>query len=326
MKNDTQQYLMKITKKKCGEVVFQQGSRDKVDITITKYPSDRTAKVKISRGKSLSHGFIIIFDLKAKAHHIYDITCGNAEGDYPYYDYKSYNPITKYIYNIRNSQVAENYAKIFPYDCGYNMDVNVKTLGDLMTIGGTGDTASFMGVLNKGKQTKYILCDDNKIYPAYPDKPIQIPTSARIEWLTIRDHATPKNMAYKDLSLSEKQTYIPKEIATGNPVQTHYATVYSEWVPSTDYLYNGTLTYVPTNDKEYHMIDENKNKYRYGIQQFRDMIPYIYNGVVSGSFKLVGTGNRQIRYILVPFKPEGQDKSAGLVMCDSSDSDSESEP
>jgi hypothetical protein len=139
--------------------------------------------------------------------------------------------------------------------------------------------------------------------------------------MTIRDNAVPSCVSYRDLSIEERDLYIPKA-ATIGALQISYNYVYVEWVSVDDLLYHGKLTYVPSCDKDIHMMDENGHKYRYGMEHFRRLIPHIRNGVVDGSFKYVGRGSRQIKYILVPCDNKS---SNNLIVCDSSESESESE-
>jgi hypothetical protein len=172
-----------------------------------------------------------------------------------------------------------------------------------------------MGVFNGGKIDKYLI--DNNIKHHLPPEGSKIfQATGDFESMTIRDTDMPLNVAYMNLSHNERDLYIPKVVTQGT-LRIINSTVYNDWVLATDHPYRGTMTYIPTNDKDFHMMDKNGNKYCYGVDHFRQLIPHLNAGVANGSFKYVGRGTRHIKYVLVPCDMESTD----LVLCYSSDSD-----
>jgi hypothetical protein len=294
-----------------------QSGKVTIDIKRTADASD--TEIHLKRDKSCPM-YVVVYDLNAKKSRIYDLTqVDSITEKYPHYTDNNYTPFTSYIYSINYLTSAQHYARVFPYQAGIKPTVTVgKHHKAVIAIRVQGSNGIWLGMINTTSLPKYIIGADLKATKLNPDEPMFLKSDIPDSGMTIRDTLLPTNVAYRDLSYDERELYIPKNLTT---LQINYTTVYQDWVLATDNLHRGTLTYLPTRDKDIHMVDETGNKYRYGVDQFRQLIPHLYNGVISGTFRYVGRGNRNIKYVLVPYEIDGND----LVLCDSSDSESDSD-
>jgi len=288
----------------------QQG---KLTIDIKRTADGLDTEIHLKRDKSCPM-FVVVYDLNAKESHIYDLMqVDSIIEKYPHYTDNNYIPFTSYIYSIKSQTTAQQYAKIFPYQAGIKPTLTINTTNGVIGIRVQGSNGVWLGMVNASSLPKYIIGIDSKPIRLNPDEPVSLKSDIADSGIIIRESPTPTNIAYRDLSYDERELYIPKNLTT---LQINSAVV-QDWVLATDNLHRGTLTYVPTRDKDIHMIDENGNKYRYGVDQFRQLIPHLYNGVINGTFRYIGRGNRNIKYVLIPYEIDGNE----LVLCDSSDSD-----
>lgn len=292
----------------------------KCNINITKSGSD--TYVNIVTTPSAKPTYTLIIDSKGGTCHIVDVNAngiGYAKNIIPYYSNEDYTRFMTYIYNVTSLVDAEYYKRIFPYQAGEVSSLKLGLLDGILTITTSSSRSTYepiTGCINTRKADLYVKTDD-KIYHLPPDVPIFIPQSVS-NW-KVRDTELPSSVCWQDLSVLEKTEYIPNIVAYGETYTINYTRKYV-WVKALDYIYNGTLTYVETKDKDIHMISDTGIKFRYGLDNFRELIPYMYNGTVSGSFKFVGRGSRQIKYVLVPYLIE-KDGGGDLIICDSDSSD-----
>lgn len=301
-------------------ILYTATQAGKLTIEIKRAPGNAGTEIHLKRDQSWPM-CVVVYDLNAKKSRIFDLmqTVSITE-TYAHYTDTDYTPFTSYIWRIESLTAAQHYAAVFPYQAGLKPTLTVGKNADIISIRVQGTAGTWLGMINIKSYLKYLI--DSEPIKLDPGKPVFLKSEGYLDNnMIIRDTLMPKNVAYRDLSLEERELYIPKELTTGGALQIHYVTVYRDWVLATDNLYRGTLTYVPTRDKDIHMIDENRNKYRYGIDHFRQMIPHLYNGVINGTFRYVGRGNRNIKYVLVPHEIGGND----LMLCDSSDSESDSD-
>ncbi len=77
--------------------------------------------------------------------------------------------------------------------------------------------------------------------------------------IRIRADGMPKDIAYKDLTLEEQEAYIPEDVYNGLTRTTNWSTIHN-WMDAKTCLYQGTLTYTETRDKDIHMVDDKGNK------------------------------------------------------------------
>lgn len=291
----------------------QQG---KVTIDIKRTADALDTEIHLNRDKSCPM-YVVVYDLNAKKSHIYDLMQVNSIIDkYPHYTDNNYTPFTSYIYSIYTLPAAQQFAKIFPYQAGIKPTLSInKYDGCVVTIRVQGSNGTWLGMVNTASIPKYMIGAESAPITLNPDEPVFVKSDSDV---IIRASPTPTNIAYRDLSYNERELYVPKNLTT---LQINYSTVFKDWVLATDNLYRGTLTYVPTQDKDIHMIDDNGTKYRYGVDQFRQLIPHLYNGVINGTFRYIGRGSRNIKYVLIPYEIDGNE----LVLCDSSDADSDAD-
>lgn len=266
---------------------------------------------------SVSQYVVVAYDGKCNIYNV-DTYC-NTKGMYrcvspfPLQNITAYSKVISYIWNISSREHAEIFNKIYPRSGG--MDISVQRSHDL--IGVYSWRGSSIRVLNTGTIDRY-LNENGKTYHLPPQGTCYISSSKGLNAIAIRSTPVPSNAKFNELSIDEQEMYIPKHVISGL-LQINASHAFEEWVPVTDYLYYGSLTYESTSDKDFHMVDENGKFYRYGAAMFRTFIPHLCNGVVTGVFKYAPTGARSIRYVLVPHVVGG----SNLVLCDSSDSESE---
>ena len=136
--------------------------------------------------------------------------------------------------------------------------------------------------------------------------------------LQIRDSLAPTG-CYQDLTYDEKRDYVPYNVEDKPTINWRTNTV---WELATQHSYKGSLTYVPTRDKDLHFIDDNGQKHRYNLELARELVPFIVRGKVTGVFTYRPRGSRNISYVLVP---QSVSADEGLQLCDSDDSDLELE-
>lgn len=296
-------------------LLYSKSIQNVIDIEI--YSNDPGKSIIKLSGKSQ---YVVVFDLRAKKDHIFDLTKIKPkqvmEFDFP--SYKTYDKYITFIYKIDSNANALLYASIFPYQVGQCDHISTCMNKDMLSISVTGNT-SCCSIYNKTNKIKYLIYHDLK-YCIDPLQTLYINRDVNLSWFTVRDTEFPCDVSYRDLSIQEKDCYIPECVIKGCH-QINYNMVYDKWLDNMEHLYRGSLTYVPTNDKDFHMVDDKGNKYRYGVEHFKHIVPLLDSGKVYGSFKFVGRGSRQIKYVLLPVKSN----EYGLQLCDSgSSSESES--
>jgi hypothetical protein len=137
-----------------------------------------------------------------------------------------------------------------------------------------------------------------------------------------RPRTSNKNVRYKDLSYEEQKTLIPSCVASINRIHTES---FYDWVPANDIKLCTTLIYKETHDKEYHMVDKSTSiVYRYNIDSFRLMVPFIIKGRVTGTFIFQPHGARSnITYVPIPVSSVTSDETYHYRICNSDDSGDE---
>lgn len=302
----------------------QIGTAKWITVNIVSDPASETGVTINLQG---NQQFVVVYLLESKQYRIYEIpNSGLLVESFP--KQSQYVTTITYIYGIPNLQRAQLYADIYPFQAGFkpNITIDNSTNVSLIAVIVRGDNGRWAGIANIGN-TDIFICDvdarsqtySGRRYHLLPQSNIFIETANQLAWMVIRDTEHPQGISYRDLTYMERHIYIPKSVLTGK-TQIHTG-VPCDWVYADEHLYRGTLTYVPTTDKEFHMIDGDGRKYQYGIDQIRDMIPHMNRGVISGTFKYAPRGMRNIKYVLVPCAVTYND----LEICNSSDSESDSE-
>ena len=310
--------------------LYQRSQPGKLTVTINEV-SKGQAEIIL---ESLIPQYVCVFDLQTRSYHTYDLTSNKGivtiKESYPWYD-GDYNAFTTYIWNIIDHNRAQLYTSIFPFRKpvsaflpGQGLVIKISTIQDISGIYVSSPSygCSWLGVYNNNNNTKFLISSSGElIQELKPKTMLKIKSKVPLDGLIIRDSIKPHSISYNDLSEAERETYMPKEIASRLTSQINAFSIITDWVAINDHIYHGTLTYVPSNEKDFQMMDDHAGRYRYGIEHFKCFIPLLSDGKVCGSFKYEGrAGNRIVKYILVPFKTGDND----LTLCDS-DSEVEEE-
>ena len=256
---------------------------------------------------------------------VYEVTAGKVlkQDFFPFSKDLDYKRQITYIFNVPTMARAQIYQSIFPYQndpsqgCG---SLGLKTKSDVISLAVDGR----MGMYNNGICPLFLV-HDGKLVELTVNTPVFIDTWQRLDDMSLRSTKIPQNISYRDLTYEERERYLPLVIANRKESTLNYTTIINEWVLATEYVYKGTLTYVATRDKEMHFIDEQQRKYKYNIDNFRQLVPFLFKGTLSGSFRYSPRGNRQVKYILVPHLMGSDDDDGDIIVCDSDSSGSESE-
>jgi hypothetical protein len=126
------------------------------------------------------------------------------------------------------------------------------------------------------------------------------------------------DLRYDELTPDEKKTMVPSSVNISNRISLKQA---YNWVPAKDLAVTTTLTYVQTNDKEFHFMDDGGKTYKYNIDTLRTFIHRLVKGKLTGSFIYKPTGNKAITYTLQPI--DGDISNDIFKICESDDSDQE---
>ena len=300
-------------------ILYQRNHPGKLTITISETKKGN-AEILLD---SLISQHVCVYDMRSANYYIYDLTTNGGvtqvKESYPWYD-GDYNTFTSYIWNIGGRSNAIIFGNIFPFRPEFNGGKpTVKTITNqgIMSIHvsctlSDGKCIPWIGVYNSNTTTKFII-GKKFTQELGPQMLKKFKCHLALDGLSIRDTIHPHNMSYNDLGAQERENYIPMEVANGTISQISVSQSY-DWVPIEDHIYHGTLRYVATNDKDFHMVDDCGNRYRYGIDQFRHFIPLLANGALNGSFEYtVRGGSRTVKYVLVPTQTDKSD----LILCDS---------
>lgn len=222
-----------------------------------------------------------------------------------------------FIYGIGDRTLAERIAKIFPYDF-YRGDHNFfgSIVDGVLYIG----YGHHYGLYNMTGATKYVVIGNTvEVHP-------HTPTFGRSEvWLptvSVRDTPSPTSTSYNNLSIAEREQYVPTTVADGKATQINVSATLN-WVSVDTCIYNGSLTYVRDADMDrcICMSDDNGRQHNYDVELFRKLIPHMFAGVVTGKFRYCPSGSgsgKTIKYGLVLYSMDSS--SHNLLPCDS-DSD-----
>ena len=216
-----------------------------------------------------------------------------------------------YIFAITDKASADVFCSIVP------PSRNPSTKKSHVSLGSHNDltilrTDRSMGVSNKSKNTLYL--DRIKLLPG---KTMTL-NKTDIYTVSIKTQLGVDGLSYSQLDYSEKETYIPLCVTQG-VTQINYMAAQHKWVKAADHLYKGTLTYVPTRDKEFHFINEDGIKYKFNTDSIRSLLPHMVKGVVNGRFKYVARGSRTVKYGMELH--HDATISGEFIICDSDSSD-----
>lgn len=93
------------------------------------------------------------------------------------------------------------------------------------------------------------------------------------------------NVTYRDLSDQQRENYVPY-ILEKNPTAVINVNNQYDWIQSDMITKKVNLVYTPTDGRTIYMIDSiSKIKYRYGIDTFLLLVPYMNKGVLNGNMK-----------------------------------------
>jgi hypothetical protein len=265
--------------------------------------------------------YVVVYDLTAVKSYIYQLIEGKTKGkasiDEPFdvmLDASNNVNIT-YIYRLLNLSSAQIYQNIFPYQGGATTAAGliIKTKGDISSTITSVQRGKYIGIHSKKDvyvNQVFVKRDTAMILP--------IEVNQTLDTLMIRENiGKPSNIGFCDLTEKEREQYIPECVANGSAYSISNQSIFS-WENAKDYIYKGRLTYSHTRDKEIHMCTDDGRKFRYTLDKFRHMIPYINNGVINGSFQFSFTGNKKVTYVLTLCESQ---QCTELILCDSSDSD-----
>jgi hypothetical protein len=265
--------------------------------------------------------YVVVFNVFLGAATIYHVQPDDTEHKF---DEVGLNPSTSltYIWQVKTESKAKAYAAAYPFKSGNSPRMQLKTADGVSIIHVSGNGGTYAGIINETTEDRFVIDCTSGLHAIKPGETLITPVTSDLSGLLIKTERVPSYMSYDQLSEAEQVIYIPKSVVYGK-TQINSSAVESAWVKADDYIVKGTLTYVPSADKDFHMRDESGNKYKYGTDQFRELIPHLNRGVISGTFQYAPRGsNKIIKYLLVPSLSKGNQKS-DLVICNSDDSDIE---
>jgi hypothetical protein len=157
-------------------------------------------------------------------------------------------------------------------------------------------------IYNADTITKYVTIGNGTsgVFEIKPEGRLETAETGAIH---LRQSENLTQLSYNDLSHVEREKYIPKDILTGAYGARISAKALYDWVLSSDHAKQYNLKYIETRDKDYHMEDMNTGlRYRYNIDTFRALIPFLVRGTLNAVMVAKLTGSHQLRIVLTPVK------------------------
>jgi len=243
--------------------------------------------------------------------------------------YKPYIPEPKmtYIYSIETEDIVEGYLKVFP-TVPYTSPMVFKPMQSLYlcTAWNANGVIISTKIYNSDTKPKYMLfgTDFIKIEP----KQVLHNNMLNINNLFIvRENNDYKNIAYRDLTLSEKSALIPAKVKFGQ--FTYTETQQLDWIKADSFIYKGTIT-CNVNGKDICFWDDQGREFKYTLEYLKTLLNSLRDGKISGEFTYCTKGGRHLNYFPMPYTKitststsTSNTTSNSLTLCTSDDSGDE---
>lgn len=206
-----------------------------------------------------------------------------------------------YIYGIQTEIKAELRLLTIPDQCWSTMSIG-KVTDKSKKIEVYTSTSNYNTILLNTSNKPVFIRPSNgistgELIELASKIPMTLPTGVNFE---IRLNKDLIDISYTQLTLTEREKYIPSCL-TNILTSTFSAHTKCDWVEKSKNQIHMTLKYIPTRDKEIHMINEKTGvKYRFTLEAFRPFIPFFNNGIYTGVFELNLYGSRNMRVLPTP--------------------------